>query len=164
VAGEYILPKFINNTIYAEKLIAAVIQIALSIVFTDVDKIPLTVVSQFYDVPESLGEYYPPNRENMPDWISREEFEFARNGIVRLKLDFSIDAKQFLTEAVYQYTCTTRRGEERGEITGIEDPMSVDAARRAEYGQAMQLVATACYEDQVMLTLEDLDNELGWIF
>ena len=169
ISIDHILPRFINNTAYKNEPILYVIQIALAVVSIENDKIPLTVISTFQNVPNKLGYYYTP-AQLRDDWdagmflIGEEEFKRALYGVVRLKLDGLIAARLFLTAAIHEYTHAAQYKKEPEVMKIIrEDQMVVDAKEEAAYKLAEKLVARVCKESWVVEALDDLDRELGWI-
>ena len=169
ISIDHILPRFINNTTYKNDPILHVIQIAMAAVSIEDNKIPLTVISTFRNVPDKLGYYYTPVQLQC-DWdagmflIGEEEFKRSQYGVVRLKLDGLIAARQFLTTAIHEYTHAAQYEEEPKIMRIIgEDQMVVDAKEAMAYKMAEKLMGTVCSEDWVIEVLDDLDKELGLI-
>lgn len=165
----HILPLFINNTIYKNNPVLQVIQVALAAAEIEEDKIPLTVVSPFRNISNKLGYYYTP-AQLQSDWdvglflIGEEEFKRAQYGVVRLKLDGLIAARQFLTTAVHEYIHTAQYRKEPEIMKIIGEDSTVVAAKEAEACMlAEKLVGTVCAESWVVGALNDLDKELGWV-
>lgn len=169
ISLNYILPKFINNTIYKSDPILRIIQIAMASALVDINKIPLTVISSFQNVPDKLGYYYTPTQlqydsDNNMFPLSMKEFERARYGAVRLKLNYMITGRQFLTTAIHEYTHAVQY-EEKPEVLGIigENPMVVEAKEQAAYELSGKLTETVCCEAWVVEMVTGLDKELSWI-
>jgi len=166
---DHILPKFINNTIYRNDPILRIIQIAMAAVPVEINKIPLTVISPFNNVPGKLGYYYTPiqlqqDKADGKFTMGEEQFERASYGVVRLKLDFSIEAKKFLITAIHEYIHAAQYEEEPDVMRIIgEDPMVVEAKEKAAYDLAEKLTGTVCEEAWVIKVLDDLDKELNWL-
>lgn len=167
ISIDCILPKFINNTIYKNAPILHIVQIALTVASIENDKIPLTVISTFQNIPNKLGYYYTP-AQLRNDWdvgmflIGEEEFKRAQYGVVRLKLDFTISARLFLTTAIHEYTHASQYKEESEVMRSIgEDQMVVDAKEEAAYILAEKLTGTACEESWVIKVIDNLNKELG---
>lgn len=169
VPESQILLKFINNTIYQSEQIVSVIHIAMRMASIEEDKMPLTVVSSFCNVPDKLGYYYTPDQlrrdkdaGNFP--MGDEQFERAKYGVVRLRLDYTTDAKRFLKAAIHEYIHAVQYMVEPDVMRIIgEDPVIVAAKEAVAYDASQKLTQLACKANRVIVAIENLDNSLGWL-
>jgi hypothetical protein len=162
-----IFNKFINNTVYDRNNILCIIQTAIALADVSAVEIPLTVISSFANLPDKLGYYYTPAqlRSDYDEGLfsmGAKEFERAKYGVVRLKLDFSVTATGFLTTAIHEYlhAAQYRDDPEIMRIIG-EDPAIVDIKEKVVYARASHLTSVACADPVIIAALAKLDEELN---
>lgn len=164
----YILFKFINNTFYNDVVILPIIKEVMTEVFEDADKLPLTIISSFQDMSSredisNKSSYYYPVKHIQEDIakgalpLSLNEFKLARYGVVGLKVDSTITAKQFLTSAAHEYIAAAHCVLEED----IEsDSMIIGAKKRAGYDLAEKLAEKLCKIPKIAEMLADFDEDL----
>ncbi len=168
ITMECVLPQFINNTVYRDKHVRELIQVALAAVEIEEDHLPLTVVSSFYNVPGKLGYFYAPSQlqQDKDDGIftmSPEQFDRARYGVVRLKLGFAITAEQFLTTAIHEYIHATQDRTAPKVQSTVSNKLIVVAKEQAAYDRAAKLSRIVRNELWVVEILSQLNHELSWL-